>query len=76
MTESRIVAFTDSLTMATSEASSKPANKFVAIKNALSDFLHEKNSFTYLFELAERYTKLQREYIFIGRCSVWSCIVF
>ena len=57
--------------MATSEASSsgapKPANKLVAMKNAVHDFLHEKNSFTYVFELAEKYTKLQREYIFIGR---------
>ena len=59
--------------MATSEASSsssgsdKPANKLQAIKKAVHDFLHEKNSFTYVFELAEKYTKLPREYIFIGK---------
>lgn len=57
--------------MATSEASSsssdKPANKLQMIKTAVHDFLHEKNSFTYVFELVEKYTKVQREYIFIGR---------
>ena len=59
--------------MATSETSSspsgseKPANKLQMVKKAVHDFLHEKNSFTYVFELAEKYTKLQREYIFIGR---------
>ena len=42
-------------------------NKLETIKKAVHDFLHEKNSFTYVFELAEKYTKLQREYIFIGR---------
>ena len=52
--------------MATSEGSSRPANKLVAIKNALHDFLHEKNSFTHIFELAEKYTKVQREYILLG----------
>ena len=60
--------------MATSEASSsspsgnvQPANKLQMIKTAIHDFLHEKNSFTYIFELAEKYTKLQREYIFVGK---------
>ena len=52
--------------MATPEGSSRPANKLVAIKNALHDFLHEKNSFTHIFELVEKYTKVQREYVFLG----------
>ena len=56
--------------MATSEASTavsdKPANKLEVIKKTIHDFLHEKNSFTYVFELAEKYTKLSREYIFLG----------
>ena len=52
--------------MATSEGSSRPTNKLVAMKNAVHDFLHEKNSFTHIFELAEKYTKVQREYIFLG----------
>lgn len=51
----------------TSSGSEKPPNKLQIIKKAVHDFLHEKNSFTYVFELAEKYTKLQREYIFIGR---------
>ena len=56
--------------MAATEASSggdKPANKLVALKNTIHDFLHEKNAFTYVFELAEKYTKLPRVYIFIGK---------
>lgn len=74
--------------MATTETSSSsnppPANKLVMIKNAVHDFLHEKNSFTYIFELAEKYTKLQREYIFLGKyfCArpdwiflvIWICL--
>ena len=56
--------------MATSETSSsgsnKPANKLELIKKTVHDFLHEKNSFTYIFELTEKYTKLRREYILIG----------
>ena len=58
------------LKMAATEASSggdKPANKLVALKSTIHDFLHEKNAFTYVFELAEKYTKLPREYIFIGK---------
>ena len=45
---------------------SGPANKLENIKKALHDFLHEKNAFTSVFELAEKYTKLSREYIFLG----------
>lgn len=45
----------------------QPTNKLQAIKKAVHDVLHEKNSFTYLFELAEKYTKLNREYIFLGK---------
>ena len=52
--------------MSSKAETSAPTNKFVAMKKAVHDFLHEKNSFTYVFELAEKYTKLQREYIFIG----------
>ena len=60
-------------TEASSSGSSKPPNKLVAIKNAVHDFLHEKNNFTYVFELAEKYTKVKREYIFIGKqfCLYW-----
>ena len=61
------------LEMAATEASSggdKPPNKLVVLKNTVHDFLHEKNSFTYVFELAEKYTKLPREYIFIGKLCV------
>ena len=46
---------------------SAPANKLEAVKKAIHDFLHEENSFTYLFTLAEKYTKVSREYIFFGR---------
>ncbi len=54
------------------KSSTPPANKLQTIKKAVHDFLHEKNSFTYFFELAEKYTKLNREYIFIGKaCSIY-----
>ncbi len=53
--------------MSESKSISGPANKLQTIKKAVHDFLHEKNSFTYFFELAEKYTKLNREYIFIGK---------
>ena len=65
--------------MAATEASSggdKPANKLVALKSTIHDFLHEKNAFTYVFELAEKYTKLPREYIFIGKLCVALYLVF
>lgn len=51
--------------MATSKES-QPENKLQVVQKALHNFLHEKNSFTYVFELAEKYTKLKREYIFLG----------
>ena len=46
---------------------SAPANKLEAVKKAIHNLLHEENSFTYLFTLAEKYTKISREYIFLGR---------
>lgn len=53
-------------TPANMSSNAAPTNKFEAMKQSVHDFLHEKNSFTYMFELAEKYTKMQREYIFIG----------
>ena len=41
-------------------------NKLESFKQTLHKFLHEENAFTYLFALAEKYTKLKREYIFVG----------
>jgi len=52
--------------MKTGTSSSEPTNKIETIKKALRDFLHEKNAFTSIFEIAEKYTKVSREYIFIG----------
>lgn len=49
-----------------SSSKSEPANKLETVKKAVHDLLHEKNSFTYLFELAEKYTKVNREYLFLG----------
>ncbi len=46
--------------------SSDPASKLENIKKTVHKFLHEENSFTYLFGLAEKYTKISREYIFLG----------
>lgn len=66
--------------MATSETSSSssgsevPTNKLQMIKKAVHDFLHEKNTFTYVFELAEKYTKLPREYIFLGGYGETVCV--
>ena len=54
-------------------ATSGVANKFEAAKKALHDFLHEKNAFTSVFELAEKYTKLKREYIFLGTRTAHTC---
>lgn len=45
---------------------SAPANKLQTVKKAVHDFLHEKNAFTSVFELAEKYTKVSREYLFLG----------
>lgn len=42
------------------------ANKLETLKKALHDFLHEKSPFTSVFELAEKYTKISREYLFLG----------
>lgn len=47
-------------------ATSGPANKLETIKKAVRDFLHEKNAFTPFFEFAEKYTKVDRLYLFIG----------
>ena len=55
--------------MSKSESSDAPpavVTKLEAAKKAIHDFLHEKNSVTYVFELAEKYTKVPREYLFIG----------
>ena len=65
-----------------SESSSAPANKFQSVKKSITDFLYEKNSFTYVFELAEKYTKVPRLYLFLGTLSgkargdCWRCAVF
>ena len=52
--------------MASEQSSKPPANKLETVKKAVHDFLHEKNAFTSVFELVEKYTKIQREYIFLG----------
>jgi len=49
-----------------SETASTPANKFESLKKTINDFLYEKNSFTYVFELVEKYTKVSRIYLFLG----------
>ena len=53
--------------MSTPTKEKAAANKLEAMKKALHDFLHEKNGFTYAFELAEKYTKVDRLYLFLGR---------
>lgn len=52
--------------MAESSRSPEPANKLEAIKKAVHDFLHQKGPLTPYIELAEKYTKMNREYIFLG----------
>ena len=47
-------------------ATSAPANKLEAVKKAVHDMLHEKGALTPFFEQAEKYTKLKREYLFLG----------
>ena len=49
------------------KSESAPANKLETMKKAIHDFLYEENSFTYVFSLAEKYTKVSREYLFFGR---------
>lgn len=49
------------------KSESAPANKLETVKKAIHDFLYEENSFTYVFSLVEKYTKVSREYIFLGR---------
>ena len=58
--------------MATSNesSSSKPENKLKVVQKAIHDFLHEKNSFTYVFELVEKYIKVKREYLFLGKVAI------
>ena len=51
----------------TEKSSSEPTNKFSMVKKSVKDFLHEKNSFTHILELAEKYTKVSREYLFLGK---------
>lgn len=45
---------------------SRAANKLESLKKAMHDLLHEKSVFTPFFEQAEKYTKLSREYLFLG----------
>ena len=51
----------------TESSSSEPPNKFETLKKAMHDFLHEKNAFTSVFEIAEKYTKIDRLYLFLGK---------
>lgn len=46
---------------------SEPANKLEAAKKAFHDFLHEKSPLTSTFELAEKYTKVSREHLVLGK---------
>ena len=48
-------------------SSTEASNKITTIRNTVKSFLKEKNSFTYVFELAEKYTKVNREYLFWGK---------
>ena len=50
------------------KSSAQPANKFDMVKKSVHDFLHEKNYFTYGFEMIEKYAKVKREYVFYGEC--------
>ena len=51
-------------------SSSGPANKLQTIKKALHDFLHQKGPLTPAMEMAEKYTKLKREYLFLGEATL------
>lgn len=53
--------------MSTSSEEKAAANKLETMRKAVHDFLHEKNAFTSVFEIAEKYTKVDRMYIFLGR---------
>ncbi len=46
---------------------SAEGNRLTNLRNTVKSFLKEQNSFTYLFELAEKYTKVDREYLFWGK---------
>lgn len=48
------------------ESTAGPANKLEALKKGLHDLLHKKNAFTPILEQAEKYTKVSREYLFLG----------
>ena len=52
--------------MSAKDEKAAPANKLDTMKRAVHDFLHEKNAFTSVFEMVEKYTKIQREYFFLG----------
>ena len=47
--------------------SSGGGNKLTNIRTTVRSILREKNCFTYVFELAEKYTKVDREYLFWGK---------
>ena len=49
------------------------ANKLQAMQKALKKFLHEKNAFTYVLELVEKYTKVDRLYAFLGGYLISAC---
>ena len=51
----------------TKAESAAKANKLQDMKLKIHEFLHEENAFTYPFALAEKYTKVKREYLFIGK---------
>jgi hypothetical protein len=48
-----------------------PATKLETVKKAVHDMLHEKSAFTPAFEMAEKYTKVSREYLFLGESVCW-----
>jgi len=48
-------------------SNAETGNRLTNLRNTVKSLLKEKNSFTYLFELAEKYTKVDREYLFWGK---------
>lgn len=57
--------------MATDEQKRVAANKLEALNKQIDEFLDNKdNHVAQVFQLAEKYTRVPRKYIFLGECRV------
>ena len=56
--------------MATDEQKQVAVNKLEALNKSIDDFLNSKdNQVAQIFQLAEKYTRVPRKYIFFGKAS-------